>query len=60
MTAITFFGNMGVLYTGNQSTVIRVLNIARKLNDYGYTCIVKYTLVDEIHEIIKTIKNSDV
>ena len=60
MTAITFFGNMGVLYEGKQSTVVRVLNIARKLKDHGHRCTVKYTLKEEIDEILNAIRNSDI
>ena len=62
MTKIAFFGNLGVLNENQQqSTIVRVLNLSRRLEeDFGHTCTVTYSLSEKLGAIPQIIRNSDI
>lgn len=60
MAKIVFLGNMGVMRKDQQqSTIVRVTNVARKLEKAGHTCTIVYSLSESIASISEIIKNTD-
>jgi glycosyltransferase involved in cell wall biosynthesis len=61
MAKILLFGNLGVFYKDRQqSTVVRVSNIAKKLDSYGHSCSIDYAVMHKFGNISNLIDGFDI